>query len=551
MTITWLAHSPRRRVAAGMALGILAASFGPLMADVGSQSGNHPQRPTSGTWIYADQRSAAAGNWDSEAFSDGFRIWHEITVSAWDRETRVIRPDQQETIATSRGATLTHLITTQDQSTYEKTSSTRRMYADPAAMSFGADPVTGTAWLRATARDHNGVDCDVVIDWIPYENRTHGQSQTVNTIEQWRWVTGTASGSCMTDIAEEDRVRGYSKVWRRIERRTSDEPISDDRLAPRGIITYAGVGAEGAAGDGGPATSAFLSWPTAIKATPDGGTVILEGWGGRLRRVTPGGVAETIVAGGCTSASDRQLPDRICYATDIAVGADGTIFIADSGARAIRRIERDGTHHIHTTFGTDPDWYGIQGIAVAPDGRVFVSDGAQHRVLEVDATGAQRAIAGDGTCNQPRDGIPATQSSVCYPGKMALGPDGSLYVVEETHGVIRRIDRDGTISTAFGSQPPGAVGYASSRYIDGIAIGPDGRLYASKNEGTVYRIEATNLAIPVAGGNTCWACGDGSLATLAYLQRPTGIDFDAQGHLLIAESEGHRVRLADVGTGRS
>src|SRR5215468_9513379 len=74
------------------------------------------------------------------------------------------------------------------------------------------------------------------------------------------------------------------------------------RVSPTGIITtVAGTGVQGSAGDGGAATAAQLNDPDGIASTPDGGFLIADFFGNRVRWVSPTGVITTVAGTGSAS----------------------------------------------------------------------------------------------------------------------------------------------------------------------------------------------------------------------------------------------------------
>jgi len=68
-------------------------------------------------------------------------------------------------------------------------------------------------------------------------------------------------------------------------------------VGPDGIITtVAGTGAAGYSGDGGPATTAQLNRPFDVAIGPDGSLYIADQYNNRVRRVGPDGIITTVAA---------------------------------------------------------------------------------------------------------------------------------------------------------------------------------------------------------------------------------------------------------------
>lgn len=540
--------SSHRRIVAGITMACAAATFGPLLADVGEQSGNHPEPAPGSHWIRTDERTAAAARWYHYNYN-GEYTFDEFSVSAWTRTTRLTsdqQPDPQTTAES--GITLTHV---------HRVGGVVQRHewrgSAPSGATFAADPIAGIGRLRATLSDAEGQTCTLDVDWLstsPYA-ATRWRT-TVNTAEQSRIADATGGGTCLSLLPVEERTSTYNRLWRRFERRSSEDIVADDRLSPGGIITVAGTGDAGYSGDGGFARWAMLAGPSAVTTTPDGSIFIVEGFGKRIRRVTSDGIAQTLVSGGCALDNDRRpLPQGLCHATAITGAPDGSVFVSDAGIGAIRRLWPDGTQAI-VAFPdiTDPNsgrrgLLSPRGLALDPTGRLYVAEEGRARVLRIDLSGAIQVVAGNGTCAPPRDGVAANQTSVCGPSGLAFAGDGSLYITQPYKGLVRRVAPDDTISTILTdplTSPP--VSSRTSTWTD-VAVGPDLKPYISDDAGRILRIDAPGRAVLVAG-SPCGICFDGGPAVAATLSNPQGIAFDRDGHLLIAEAEGHAIRMADV-----
>jgi hypothetical protein len=117
------------------------------------------------------------------------------------------------------------------------------------------------------------------------------------------------------------------------------------RVSPTGIITtVAGTGVQGSSGDGGAATAAQLNYPAGLATTPEGGFLIADWFGNRVRWVSPTGVITTVAGtgtssvftngdGGPATAANLTMP----YA--VATTPTGGFLIAESGNAAIRLVD--------------------------------------------------------------------------------------------------------------------------------------------------------------------------------------------------------------------
>ncbi|MEO8681065.1 MAG: hypothetical protein ABI665_18590 [Vicinamibacterales bacterium] len=106
------------------------------------------------------------------------------------------------------------------------------------------------------------------------------------------------------------------------------------------------------------------------------------------------------------------------------------------------------------------------------------------------------------------------------------------------------------VSTRLGT---GVAGY-SDRQVNnpyGLAFGPNGNLYfCDLDNQRIRRLDLkTGRTVTVAGNGQKGYAGDGAAATEASLNMPHEIQFDAAGHLYIAERDNHVIRKVDALTG--
>src|SRR5688572_12713080 len=105
------------------------------------------------------------------------------------------------------------------------------------------------------------------------------------------------------------------------------------------------------------------------------------------------------------------------------------------------------------------------------------------------------------------------------------------------------------VSTLIGNGLPGL----SDQQVNnpyGLAIGPDGALYfCDLDNQRIRRFDfATHRTTTIAGSGVRGYAGDGAPAGEASLNMPHEIQFDADGHLYIAERDSHVVRRVDAKT---
>lgn len=246
------------------------------------------------------------------------------------------------------------------------------------------------------------------------------------------------------------------------------------------IVTMAGSGQEGFAGDGGLATSAQLDSPSGVAIDADGNLYIADTNNNRIREVSRG-VIRTIAGkgtsgfGGDNGAATSAELDR---PTALTVDAEGQLDIADTGNQRIRRISGmtistvagDGIERFagDGAAATAASLDEPLGVAVDAKGDIYIGDTNNQRVRMVSAaTGIIDTIAGSGAKGYTGDG-PALAAALASPSGVAVDGAGNVYFADADNDRIRVV-RDGSVVTLAGMGVEGYAGdagWATSAQLD-------------------------------------------------------------------------------------
>lgn len=196
------------------------------------------------------------------------------------------------------------------------------------------------------------------------------------------------------------------------------------------------------------------------------------------------------------------------------------------------------------------------GLALDPAGNLYIADSGSNRIRKVTAAGLITTVAGNGTSGFAGDGGPATLAALSFPTGVAIDSLGGLIISDAANNRVRKVSPGGVISTIVGT---GVAGYsgdggpgtsAQIKYPQAVTVDSAGNIYISdSNNACVRKLTKDGMISTYAGTGTSGYSGDGGLATSAQLAGPFGLTVDSAGALYIADMFGARVRrVATDGT---
>jgi sugar lactone lactonase YvrE len=220
------------------------------------------------------------------------------------------------------------------------------------------------------------------------------------------------------------------------------------------------------------------------------------GGGGEQESAVPptglSGVMVTTVAGGRGSGHRDGPAEAALFDGAVAVDVDGvgTAYIADSRNHCIRVVAPDGSTH---TLAGAPGEAGFAdgaaetarfrapaGLALTADGSLLVADTGNHRIRRITRGGRVSTYAGSETSHDDlgralggrRDGS-ASQAQFAYPTGLAADSQGDVYVADAGNGRLCRISSGGEVTTVPTS------GAASLDTPTDVTVAPDGRMWVA------------------------------------------------------------------------
>lgn len=259
------------------------------------------------------------------------------------------------------------------------------------------------------------------------------------------------------------------------------------KISTNGIITtVAGNGNTSlgsSSGDGGPATSAQLNFPTALAVNSAGDLYIADTLSSRVRVVSASsGIINTVAGNGTNGFSGDNGPAvnaSINRPFGLAIDGANNLYIADRFNNVIREVNSSGI--ISTVAGQGnqagfADGAGSSALFSSPydvgvdqAGTVYVADSGNNRIRRIATDGSRTVttLAGTGSQGYIGDGGSALSAALNSPTSLSAAASGDVYFVDNTFTAIRRV----TGNAAPAIFPLTAVGSSSTTTITISAIG--------------------------------------------------------------------------------
>ncbi len=367
---------------------------------------------------------------------------------------------------------------------------------------------------------------------------------------------------------------------------TPDDGLPDDPAAGT-IQTWAGDGFAGFNGDGKPQLHTSMYWPIDLMFASNGTPYVLDWNNHRVRQLQTDGTFQTIMGNdilgdGPYDQADLTPPGtsgtriQLNHPTDILELPDGRIIVTcwhnhklrvwDPATGLAYVMVGRGAGFVGDTFPVDANTRVNQIVSsvTATDGSLFFLDQRNQRIRRIDgATTVVSTVAGDGVVGFDGDDGPPLDASMRQPtgtnpppgGSVVLDSQGRIYFTDVLNHRVRRVDLGANvIVTVVGDGTPGFGGdggagtSASLNNPRDLEFGPDGLLYiADELNNRVRRFDpATGIVTTVVGVGTAGFSGDGGPAGAAQLNRPTGLAFDENDWLYIADQYNHRIRRVNM-----
>jgi len=171
----------------------------------------------------------------------------------------------------------------------------------------------------------------------------------------------------------------------------------------------------------------------------------------------------------------------------VAVDAENNVYVADNLKHAIYKVTAQGQVSVVAgkpgmpmsidVQGAGAGFNGPEAVIAGMDGSLYVADTGNNAIRKISRTGLVTTLAGGATAGHV-DGN-GLHAKFDQPYALAIHPNGDLYVSDRGTYKLRKITQDGSVSTLdrMGNQPVAAFA--------GMAFDATGNFYATLTEGIV------------------------------------------------------------------
>ena len=336
--------------------------------------------------------------------------------------------------------------------------------------------------------------------------------------------------------------------------------VREVRLQSSQVETIAGNGTFLFRGDGGPGGGATLDAPSGIAVDSKGNVLFADRLHQRIRRVRSNGILETVIGNGKqgNEGNGRLGIEATLHLPEVLIiDHEDNLYLTQRSGNAwiIRKLNPDGiiTHFAGNgrqgNIGDggpaiEASFHTISDIAADERGNIYVADSINRNIRKINKRGIISTIA--------EDSLEALGTEV-HPNGIVVDKAGSIFFSDSGSGKVYKIDTSGTITLIAGTGDfddhgdDGLALEAGLRSPGGLAIGPDGFLYiAEQTTHRIRRIDSSGIITGYVGTGKYGFSGDGGLAVKAKIKGPFRMDFDKEGSLYFSDRDNNRIRKVDV-----
>jgi uncharacterized protein (TIGR03437 family) len=220
----------------------------------------------------------------------------------------------------------------------------------------------------------------------------------------------------------------------------------------------AGTGVDGFNGDIGVATALQLNNPQGVAVDSKGNLLIADTGNYRIRQVNASGVMTTIMGNGNYLPLTGTLASAAALISPTAVVANpaGGFYVVDQLFQVVLSVDPGAS--ITLFSGANVGYFSFPtSLAVGANGTFYIADTFNNRIVKYQGSGVFSVVAGSGTPGFQGDGGSAAKARLFLPYAIAVDSNNNLFIADSGNNRIRMVDNSGVISTIAGN---GQLGFS-------------------------------------------------------------------------------------------
>ena len=321
------------------------------------------------------------------------------------------------------------------------------------------------------------------------------------------------------------------------------------------VTTLAGSAGQSGSADGTGSAARFTV--RAWRWTAQGNVYVADTDNYTIRKVTPTGVVTTLAGSAGQPGQHGWHRRRGAVLLSLAWRwtVAGNVYVADTGNNTIRKVTGDGV--VTTLAGSagqsgSADGTGSAarfnypyGVAVDSAGNVYVADTCNYTIRKVTRDGVVTTLAGSaGTVSGSADGT-GSAAQFNYPSGVAVDSAGNVYVADSGNNTIRRVTSSGVVTTLAGSAELRQRGWHGRRGAVqppcGVAVDGAGNVFVADTGNSTIRRMASGGRVTTIGGEPGIIGGANGIGCSANFAEPSGIAVDGSGRVYVADAGNNRI----------
>ena len=317
------------------------------------------------------------------------------------------------------------------------------------------------------------------------------------------------------------------------------------------VTTLAGSSTAGYAD--GQGQSAMFNNPQGVVADSQGNIYVADSFNNYIRKISATGTVTTFAGNGKAGYADGPADSAEFYGpAGLTLDSQGNLIVADVGNNVIRKVDVSGNVTTYTGSGSAGYSGGTDnlfvyynnpiGAALSSDGTMYIADKGNNAIRKVTPLAALvSTLAGNHTA-----GFVDATGILAYfnkPSAVAVDASGNTYVADLGNYALRKITSAGVVTTLAGNPK-------QTKLINlpvGLAFDAGGNLFITDEGGRILEYSKDAVLYVLAGKLNTAGYTDGT-GTSALFNNPQGITVDASGNIYVADQNNNCIRKITLST---